>query len=62
MNKQRYEGHHSICQLLRDIYHATDNEDIQLKCRECVTMAKVMHEKLKYWRAKACGQSVEAQV
>lgn len=50
MDKERYEGHHTICQTLRDIYHLTDNEDIKLKCRLAMAMGKAMHEKLKYYK------------
>jgi hypothetical protein len=52
MENTRYEGHHSICQTLRDIYKLTDNEDIKLKCRIATAMAKSMHLKLKYYREK----------
>lgn len=36
----------SICQLLRDIYHLTENEEIQLKARIGVSMAKAMQGKI----------------
>ena len=62
MDKTRWEGHHSVCQTLRDIYHLTADPTIKLKCREAMAMSKAMHEKTKYWRAQACGQSVDAQV
>jgi len=46
---------HSICQVLRDIYHKTDDSAIKLKCRVAVTMAKKMSLKLtenkKNWEA-----------
>jgi len=50
MLKQRYFGHHTICQMLRDIYILTDNEDIKLKCRIAMAMAKSMHNKLKQYK------------
>lgn len=50
MDISNYEGHHSICQTLRDIYHMTDNEDIKLKCRIAVSMAKSMQKKLKWYK------------
>jgi hypothetical protein len=50
MDKKRYAGHHSICQTLRDIYHMTDNDDVKLKCRLAVSMAKAMHEQLKKYK------------
>lgn len=52
MDRSRYDGHHSICQTLRDIYHMTENEEIQLKCRVAMSMAKSMHNKLKLYKQK----------
>jgi len=51
MDKRRFEGHHSVCQQLRDIYHMTDNLDIKLKCRLAMSMTKSMNEKLKWYKA-----------
>jgi hypothetical protein len=50
MLKQRYQGHHSICETLREIYMATEDEGIKMKCRVAVAMAKKMHEKLKEYK------------
>ena len=50
MLKQRYAGHHTICQTLRDIYVSVDDEEIKLKLRLATAMAKSMHEKLKAYR------------
>jgi ABC-type Zn uptake system ZnuABC Zn-binding protein ZnuA len=36
----------SICQLLREIYHKTDDPDIRLNCRVATSMAKSMTRKL----------------
>lgn len=52
MNLTRYEGHQSICQFLRDIYHAAqkqppDVETIKDKSRVGVNMAKAMHRQIK---------------
>lgn len=52
MDETRYEGHFSICQKLRDMYHMTDNEDIKLTCRVAMAMAKSMQKKLKYYKEK----------
>ncbi len=38
---------HTICQVLRDIYFKTKDEDIKLKCRLATAMAKAMDKKLK---------------
>jgi len=50
MDRSRWEGHHSVCQTLRDIYHLTDNSEIKLKCRLAMAMTKAMHEKLKEYK------------
>lgn len=55
MDRARYDGHHSICQFLRDIYHLADNgetnkEEIRLKARVAMSMAKSMLNKLKEYK------------
>ena len=50
MDRTRYDGHHSICQTLRDIYHLTEDEEIRLKARIAMSMAKSMQRKLKEYR------------
>jgi hypothetical protein len=50
MDKERWEGHHSICQTIRDIYHITDDGELKLKCRVAMAMTKAMHEKLKKYK------------
>ena len=50
MDRHRYDGHHSICQTLRDIYHITDNPDGKLKCRLAMAMAKAMTRKMQAYR------------
>lgn len=52
MLKQRYAGHHTICQTLRDIYVDVDDEDVKLKLRVAMSMAKSMHERLKVYAQK----------
>ena len=52
MEKTRWHGHHTICQFLRDIYHMTGDEEIRLKCRIGMSMAKSMHERLKHYKQK----------
>ncbi len=52
MQKQRYSGHHTICQTLRDIYEMTNNPEIKMKCRVGMSMAKSMQDKLKEYKAK----------
>jgi len=55
MDRTRYEGHHSVCQTLRDIYHMTENPDIRLKLRLAMAMTKAMNEKLQYYKHKEEG-------
>lgn len=50
MRRQRYAGHHTICQVLREIYEASDDDNVRLKCRTAMAMAKKMHRKLKDYR------------
>jgi hypothetical protein len=50
MLKDRYEGHHTVCQTLRDIYALTENEDIKYKCRLAMAMCKAMHKRLKKYK------------
>lgn len=40
----------SICQVLRDIYHSTEDEEIRLKCRVATAMAKSMTAKLEDYK------------
>jgi len=46
----RYKGHNTICQYLRDIYAMTNDEEIKMKCRVGMSMAKSMYERLKKYR------------
>ncbi len=50
MLNSRYKGHYSICQKLREIYQKTNDPEIKMVCRICVSMAKSMQNKLKYYR------------
>ena len=50
MDMSRWQGHHSICQMLRDMYHETNDENIKLKCRICMSMAKSMNKRLQYYK------------
>lgn len=52
MNDMRRAGHHTICQTLREIYHATQDPAVQEKCRLAVAMAKAMTERLHYYKNK----------
>ena len=49
MQFARYAGHHTICQTLREIWAVSDDE-VKLKCRLAVAMAKAMNDKLKAYR------------
>ena len=50
MEKDPRGNGNTICQVLREIYYATDDEGIKLKCRIAVTMAKKMAGKLKAYK------------
>lgn len=50
MDMSRYHGHHTICQAMRDMYHETNDENIRLKLRLCMAMAKSMNKKLQYYK------------
>jgi hypothetical protein len=52
MLRKRYHGHFTICQKLRDIYVASDDEQVKLDCRIAMAMAKKMHERLKYYKQR----------
>lgn len=55
MGRKRWEGHHTICQTIRDIYNMTDNEELKLKCRVAMAMTKAMNDKLQYYKHKEEG-------
>ncbi len=50
MDIKRWEGHHSICQTIRDMYHLTDDSDIRMKCRIAMAMTKAMNNRLQYYK------------
>lgn len=50
MDKSRYEGHYSICQKLRDMYHVVESPELKMECRIMMAMAKKMHQRLKWYR------------
>ena len=37
---------HTICEVLREIYHMTNDENIKYKCRVATAMAKAMSRRL----------------
>ena len=50
MKKRRHEGKMTICQILRNIYAMTNNEEIKMKCRIGTSMAKSMNKRLLYYK------------
>lgn len=50
MHRQKYKGHNTICQVLREIYDLSENDSVRLKCRLAMAMAKKMHERLKEYK------------
>ena len=59
MNRHRYDGHHSICQTLRDLYHMTEDEEIRVKLRLAMAMAKAMNEKLQYYKREEIRRAAD---
>ena len=55
MDRKRWEGHYTICQTIRDVYHMIDNPDVKLKLRLAMAMAKAMNDKLQYYKHKEEG-------
>jgi len=52
MLNERYKGHHTICETLREIWASTDDEEIKYKCRLATAMAKAMQNRLKKYKAE----------
>ena len=52
MRRRRYQSHHTICQVLREIYALADSEEVKYKSRVAMAMAKKMHERLKYYKQR----------
>ena len=50
MDFDRYHGHYTICQYLRDIYHMTEDPEIKMKCRVGMAMTKAMNQKLQDYK------------
>ena len=61
MEFSRYAGHHTICQTLRDIWMMSDSEEVKMKCRLAVAMAKAMHNKLNSYSNLAAEQAAIAK-
>ena len=48
--EKRMKRNNTICNILREMYHMTDDPEIRLKCRLAFSMGKAMCEKLtQYW-------------
>ena len=52
MDRGRYNGHYTICQKLRDMYHRIDDPYIKTEIRICMAMSKAMNNRLQYYRHK----------
>lgn len=57
MRRQKYKGHNTICQELRDIFALSTDETVRYKCRLAMAMAKKMHERLKYYKQERENKS-----
>jgi hypothetical protein len=49
LKKQRYVGHHSVCEKIREIWRIAE-PPVKAKCKEAIAMTKHMHETLKKYR------------
>jgi len=52
---KRMKGPNTICNILREMYHITDDPEIRLKCRLAFSMGKAMCNKLMYYHEKYGG-------
>ena len=52
MMRKRYQGHFTICAKLKELYQNESDPEIRKELAICVTMAKKMHERLKYYKKK----------
>lgn len=64
MDRTRYDGHHSICQFIRDMYHLSEEiedrpierelfritKELKLKLLTAMAMAKAMNQKLQDYK------------
>jgi hypothetical protein len=50
MERHFYDGFNTICQVLRDIYHMTDDENIRLELRVAMAMAKKMENHIREYK------------
>lgn len=56
---KRMKGPNTICNILREMYHMTDDPEIRLKCRVAFSMGKAMCNKLTHYH-EIYGEPVEA--
>lgn len=59
MKKQRYLGHHTICEKLREIWRESNDPNIKMKAKEAMGMAKRMQAKLKIYRDGTINKDTE---
>ena len=46
METSTFQGENAVFQVLRDIYHMTEDENIKMKCRIGISMAQAMMKRL----------------
>jgi hypothetical protein len=56
--EKRMKNPNTICNILREMYHMTDDQEIRLKCRLAFSMGKAMCDKLTYYH-EIYGEPVE---
>ena len=59
MFRNQHEGHHTICQTIRDTYRMTDDEKIKENLRLIFAFGKRMHNKLKEYRKRYDEEQIE---
>lgn len=50
MKRQRWTGHHTLCQTLREIYVMTKDQEIRTKLRLAMAYSKAMNNKLQWYK------------
>jgi len=54
----KFKGYrYTVCEILREIYRATDDPEIQLKCRMAVSMSKKMAVRISHYEGRKWGRS-----
>ena len=55
--EKRMKGGDTLCNVIREMYHLTEDAEIRLKCRLAFSMGKAMCDQLCKYKAKYGNQS-----